>query len=195
MLTTEQLFTLKAAIAADPDPAVAAAVASNNDTELARLYNANSLFVVWKPDTRKSDIFGATTWKNFTPVDSVPAAAIPATPTEAEKFALQVHMARTLVCQSSQFNMQTLLISPGDTLNMALANIRNGIKDSVQNLPSGASGALLDAGWAAIKDVSIRFVNKVEQVFANGTGTTGTPGFLTYTGQVTIDDLGRMRSL
>jgi len=181
MLTTEQLITLKAAIAADLDPAVVAAVAANNDTELARLYNADSLFVVWKQDTRKSDIFGAVTWKNFTPVD-VPDGTV-------------IYTNRAIACQSSQFNMQTMLISPGDSLNMALANIRNGIKDSVQNLPSGASGALLDAGWAAIKDVSIRFANKVEKVFANGTGTTGTPGFLTYTGQVTINDLGQMRSL
>lgn len=194
-LTTAQLTTLKAHVIANADAAVQAAYAAGNDTELARLYNLPSAFIVWEPYTSKVAIFGAINWKNFTPLDPVPVAAVPATPTEGEKYALQQYTARAKVCQSSQFNIQTLLISPGDTLDMSISNIRNGVKDSLQNLPSGTAGALLDAGWSTVKTAATRAARVVESVFSTGTGTTGTPGTLVYIGEVSIDDLGKMRSL
>jgi len=171
---------LKAAILASTDPAVIAAlgggVIGRNDTELARLYNLDSLFVVWKPNARKSDIFGALTWKNFTPADAPDGTAL--------------WTNRSLACQGKQFNVQTMIMSPGDTLDMSQDGIRTGIKDAVQGLPAGVAGAVLDAGWAAIKAVSIRFANRAEALFATGTGTNGTPGLLVFEGTVSIDDIG-----
>lgn len=172
-----QIAILRAALLADQDPAVAAAVAARNDTETARLYNLPSTFVIWKKDTSKQAIFGATTWKNFTPADSPDSTAI--------------YTNRALACQSRQFNIQTMMISPGETLDMSQPNTRNGIKDAVENIPSGVGGALLDAGWTAIKAVSTRFATVAEKLFATGTGTAGTPGVLTLEGAVTTDDIGR----
>lgn len=176
-LTPEQIPVLRTALLADTNPDVVAARDARNDTEVARLYNLPSTFVAWKKDTSKSDIFGALTWKNFTPVDAPDGTVIWSN--------------RCFLCQCKQMNLQTMLISPGNMLDMSDSGIRDGIKDAVQNLPAGASGALLDAGWAAVKVVSIRFATVAEKVFATGTGTNGTPGLLVFSGAVTIDDIGK----
>ena len=60
-LTAQQLSTLKAAILADTDPAVVAALAIRNDTELARLYNLDAPGPVkaWLKRADKLAIFDA----------------------------------------------------------------------------------------------------------------------------------------
>lgn len=180
-LTQAQLPILKTAILDSADPAVIAAIGGGavgrNDTELARLYNLDSTFVVWRKDTSKSKLFGAITWKNMTLAD-VPDITV-------------IQTNRHLACHGKQFTLQTMLISPGETLDMSVKEIRDGVKDSVQNLPAGVSGALLDAGWAAIKVVSTRFVTVAEKIFATGTGTDAVPGTPVFEGMVTIDDIGR----
>lgn len=47
-MTPAQLQTLKAHILASTDPDVQAALAIRNDTEMARLYNLPSTFIVWR---------------------------------------------------------------------------------------------------------------------------------------------------
>lgn len=173
--------TLKAAILASADPAVIAAigggVVGRNDTELARLYNLDSTFVVWRKDASKSKMFGAITWKSMTPADAPDGTTIQTN--------------RHLACQGKQFVLQTMLISPGETLDMSIQKIRDGIKDSLQDLPAGVSGALLDAGWAATKAVATRFVTVAEKIFATGDGTAAVPGTPVFEGTITIDDIGR----
>jgi len=61
-LTTAQLATLKAAILADPDAAVIAARAIRNDTEVARLYNLASTFVVWRTAVPPEDYRQSVVW-------------------------------------------------------------------------------------------------------------------------------------
>ena len=179
-LTTAQRVTLKAAILADTNPLVIAALGGGdvgrNDTELARLYNLYSTIVVWRKDASKSKMFGAITWKNMTPADTPDGTTL--------------WTNRSLACQGKQFISQTMLISPGETLDMSIVKIRDGIKDSLQDLPAGAGGALLDAGWAAVKAVSTRFVTVAEKLFATGTGTDATPGTPVFEGFVTIADIG-----
>ncbi len=179
-LNTAQRATLKAAILADTNPLVIAALGGGevgrNDTELARLYNLNSTFVAWRKDTLKSAIFGAITWKNMTPADA-PDGTV-----------LQTN--RSLACQGKQFVLQTMLISPGETLDMSIQKIRDGVKDSVQNLPAGVNGAEVDAGWATIKIVSTRFVTVAEKLFATGAGTDATPGTPVFEGMIDIADIG-----
>lgn len=175
-MTPEQLTILKTSILTSTDQAVIDALAIRNDSELVRLYNLPSAFVAWRKDTSKSEIFGAITWKSFTPAD-VPDGT-------------QIYMNRVLACQSSQFNLQTMLISPGDTLDISKPSIRTGIKDALQNLPAGAGGVLLDAGWSTVKDISIRFATVTEQLFATGTGTNGSPGVLEFEGSININDMG-----
>lgn len=175
-LSTAQLTALKASILASQDPLVQEANTGGNHTELARLYNLNSTFVIWRKDASKSRIFGSITWKNFTPTD---------TPDGTTLWTNRSH-----ACQGKQFTLQTLLISPGETLDMAATKIRDGVKDSLQKLPAGVNGAELDAGWAATKDVSIRFATEAEKIFATGTGSEAIPGLLTFEGFVTIADIG-----
>jgi len=177
MLTDTQRTTLAAAIRADASPEVVAALAGRNDTELVRLYNLPSTFVIWKKNTSKQDIFGAIAWKNLTPADAPDGTA--------------AYTNRALACQSRQFNIQTMLISPGESLDMTKANIRTGVKDAVEGVPSGAGGALLDAGWTAIKAASTRLATVAETLFATGTGTNGSPGALTVEGSIDTEDVGR----
>lgn len=175
-MTPEQKVALKNNILASTDPAVMEALANRNDTELVRLYNLPSTFVIWRTDTSKSAIFGAITWKNLTPIDTPDGT--------------QLYTNRSHACEGKQMTLQTMLISPGTTLNMADQSIRDGIKDSLQNLPSGVGGALLDAGWAATKTVSTRLASVVEKIFATGAGTSTNPGTTTYEGTVNITIMG-----
>jgi len=56
MLTPAQETTLAAAIRADTDPLVIAALAMRNDVGLAELYNAASTFIVWRKNIPTSEI-------------------------------------------------------------------------------------------------------------------------------------------
>lgn len=69
-MTPEQLAALKATILADTDPAVIGARAIRNDTELARLYNFASTFIVWRTSVPVSEYRDALDW---TAVDGLTA--------------------------------------------------------------------------------------------------------------------------
>ena len=62
MLTTAQLTTLAAAIRADTDPNVVAALSIRNDVLLAELYNADSTFIVWKTSIKPIEYREAIVW-------------------------------------------------------------------------------------------------------------------------------------
>ena len=62
MLTTAQQTTLAAAIRADTDPAVVAALDIRNDVALAELYNAASTYIVWKTNLQPSEYREAIIW-------------------------------------------------------------------------------------------------------------------------------------
>ena len=70
MLTTVQRTTLADALRADTDPDVVAALAIRNDTELTRLYNLSSTFVVWRTNVPVAEYRDALTW---TEVDGLTA--------------------------------------------------------------------------------------------------------------------------
>ncbi len=69
-LTDAQSQTLATAIRADSDPAVVAALAQRNDTELARIYNLDSTFVIWRTSVQPSEYREAIVW---TAVDGLTA--------------------------------------------------------------------------------------------------------------------------
>jgi len=98
-LTAAQLPALKAALLADTDPTVQAAVSARNDTLITQLYNADSTFVVWRTSVTRSEMHSAYVW------------------TEMDSF--------TNAAKQFQFN---LLISEG-TINPSTANIRQGLQD------------------------------------------------------------------
>ena len=61
-MTPEQLTILAAAIRADTDPAVIAALDIRNDVLLAELYNAATTFIVWRTNIPPSEYREAITW-------------------------------------------------------------------------------------------------------------------------------------
>ncbi len=61
-LTDAQTQTLAAALRADTDPAVVTAMTQRNDAELARLYNADSTFVVWRTTIYPQEYREAIVW-------------------------------------------------------------------------------------------------------------------------------------
>ena len=148
-MTPEQLIVLKAAILAETDPVFVAARSTRNDMAIAAFYNQpnNPAFYVWKSSVPIDDIFDTINWALLTPAD-VPSAA-----DSVQLIETQIN--RGLVCQSKQINLQILL--QGRTqINATKLRVRQALTDSLQGIPSGASGAAQDAGWAQVKgdDVS-----------------------------------------
>ena len=70
MLTDAQATTLAAHIRANTDTDVVNALAIRNDTELARLYNLDSAFIVWRESITPTEYREAMDW---TEVDNLPA--------------------------------------------------------------------------------------------------------------------------
>lgn len=70
MLNETQLTTLATHIRASVDPAVVSALAVRNDTELARLYNLESTFIVWREAIQPSEYREQMVW---TEVDGLQA--------------------------------------------------------------------------------------------------------------------------
>ena len=69
-MTPEQMTYLAAAIRADTDPAVVAALAIRNDVLLAELYNAASTYIVWRTAVTPDQYREAIVW---TEVDALTA--------------------------------------------------------------------------------------------------------------------------
>ena len=182
-MNAQQLATLKAHIAANQDPAVISAATTGNDTELARLYNLPSTFSVWRSTTPADEIADAILWDRLTPVDTPDGSAIQTN--------------RLLLCQAKQMNLQVLL-QGRDTIGTGRLNLRNGLSDALQKVPSGIGGVEQDAGWLGVgrvKATIIRFATIAERAFATGTGTSGTPGVLgSFEGSLTIQDIGDIRN-
>jgi hypothetical protein len=71
-LTEAQRVTLATHIRANTDPDVVAALAGRNDTELTRLYNLDSSFIIWKKSVTPDEYRGAMLW---TEVDTLNTGA------------------------------------------------------------------------------------------------------------------------
>jgi len=56
MLNQTQRTTLAAHIRANTDPSVVEALAIRNDTEITRLYNLDSTFIVWKSSVQTNEV-------------------------------------------------------------------------------------------------------------------------------------------
>lgn len=165
MLNQTQLNTLKAAIQAETDTDFVEYRANGQTTKILEFYNAeaNPAFQVWKVTTSTSDIYDAINWANFTPTDAPDGTA--------------TWTNRSLACQGKQFNLQTLL-SGRELINTGKSNIRAGLQDALQNIPSGVGGANAAGGWTNVKSVIQRPATRFEKLFATGAGTTASPATL-----------------
>ena len=181
MLTSAQKTTLKAAIDANQTWA-AYPNASDGWNDLAIVLNQFTAdFVVWATDVPVNLIFDAITWKNFTPVDT-PSAL------DAALFT-----ARAAQCQGQQFNLQ-IMVQGQTTINGSRSKIRDGLKDALQNILSGASGATKDAGWSSVQTALQRFARTGEKILSTGTGTAQSPATMGFEGQLSAADVEAART-
>lgn len=181
-MTPAQLATLKAFILADPNMA-AKPLTSAGALEIATLLNAaaSPIYNVWRSVTPTSDILDSITWANLTPADTADGTA--------------TFTNRALVCQSKQMNLQ-IILQGRDSVTSGKLSVRGGLSDALQNVPAGAAGALVDAGWAGagkVKATITRTASVIEKLFATGNGTTATPSSMSYEGPVTSEDVQQAR--
>lgn len=178
-MTPAQLATLKTAILADP----ALVAIGRNDTEMARVLNLPTTFMVWRSTTPADDVIDAILWDRLTPIDTPDGTA--------------AQNGRELRCQTKQMNLQ-IILQGRENIATGRPNLRAGLTDALTNVPSGVNGATQDAGWLGagrVKTVITRAATAVEKVFATGTGTLGAPGALVFEGTITVADIGEMWNL
>lgn len=181
-LTNAEALVLKASILAQTDPAFLGYIAEGNPGMMAEYYNSASSFVVWDDHANVDNIFGAVNWKRFTVADSVPASNAASE--------VDIFKARVLQAQSQHMSLIALLRSGlVPWLNAAPAGINTGIKDALQNLPTGAGNTILDAGWVAVRASISRPASRFEALFSTGTGTEAAPGNCARFGNILAIDI------
>lgn len=173
-MTPAQLAILKADILADPE--LVAWITAGRPNQITAVYNADAApdFIVWKTQVRTEDVFDSITWSALTPADN---------PDSTQDWAN-----RSLACQGKQFNLQTILTGR-QSISGAKPAVRAGLQDALTNVPSGTAGALVNAGWAAVKATLSRKATRGEKLFATGAGTTASPATLGIDGLVTDADV------
>ena len=176
-LTTAQYTALGTYIAAQGDMNTFP-LGSDAAIAVAALFNQPSTFVVWATTTGADVMSDAIVWANMTPTDAPDGT--------------QAWLDRAMACQGKQFNLQLLLASR-DRISTGKTNVRAGFQDALTNVPSGAGGATVSAGWVTMKTVMQRFATRAESVFATGTGTAATPGVLVWEGNVGYQDVQQAR--
>lgn len=169
---------LKAFLLAETDPQLVEWRDTGNNGGMALWLNeiATPAFIVWRSSVPTSEIFAAITFSSMTPVDTPDSTA--------------TYTNRALMCQAKQINLQTMLIGR-DTLPTNKATIRAALQDALTNVPAGAGGTTLDAGWLGAGKVRLtiqRTVTRAERIFATGTGSQATPGDLVFEGAVSSED-------
>jgi len=178
-MTPQQRATLKAAVLASQDPAIAAAASARNDTELAKLLNLPSTFSVWRIDVPTSELIGAVKLASFTPADA---------PDDT-----MLYNNRCALCELKQNNIRMLFTR--ETITAQKPSTRQDLSDALTNVPAGTDGAAIDAGWLGagrVKATITRLATVAEKVFATGTGSAGVPGDLGWEGTVDVGLLAQM---
>lgn len=180
-MTPSQLATLKALVAAEPT--LAQAVLTGQDAAIAAWLNedASPSYFVWRSTTPASDVMDAITWANLTPADAADGTA--------------AFTNRALACQAKQLNLQ-ILLQGRESVATGKTSVRGGLSDALTNVPAGAGGTLMDAGWLGagkVKAAITRLASRAEKALATGSGTSGTPSALTFEGQVSVNDAGLLR--
>lgn len=178
-MDAEQLIIVKQAVQASQDAFIQAAAAKRNDTELARLLNLPTAFIVWRHNVPTDELLSCIKLAFYTPEDAATGTLL--------------FQNRAAVCELKQNSLRLLL--QRTSLTTQRLSTRQDLTDALTKIPAGASGAELDAGWLGagkVKSTISRAASVVERMFSDGTGTSGNPGDATWLGLITIDDIGRM---
>jgi len=177
MLTPAQCTTLKALAMADQT--AAALIAAGNDTGLADWFNTPTTSWIWRTSVPGDEVFDAIAWSALTPADTPDGSA--------------TYTNRALLCQAKQINLQ-ILLQGRERIAGAKATIRAGLSDALLNVPSGASGAIQSAGWAAVKGVLSRLATRAEAALASGTGTQASPATPAFDGMISYMEIPPIRT-
>lgn len=182
MLTTDQLTTLKAGIAAQTDPAFVAMRNAGSTGAMAEWLNQpNGTQKAWDTQASWTDIQNAIEYAKYTPLN----ADIPTTTAGTNK------MLAILIKLTVQQNM---LIGMQYGLDAGKAGVVAGLLDSVIQVPAGASSALVAPGGAAgvnVANAITRIASIAESLFITSSPTFGTvtAALLSWSGMLGNDDV------
>lgn len=183
-MTPAQLQTLGAYIAADP---VLSLIPNSNDGayEVAAALNlpASPAYSVWQTSVPTQDILDAIDWAKYTPSDAPDGSG--------------TWTNRMLAIQTKQMNLQNMLVGR-ESINATRANLRDGLRDAVIQLPAGVAGSMVAAGGASgvnVLNKMVRPARLIEKILVTGTATTGsvTAGLMGYEGTVSPGDVSTAR--
>lgn len=178
---SSRLATLRAAI--DADQALAA-LPNNPDANqsIADAFNANAApdFTVWLSSVPVDVVLNQITFANMTPVDAPDGT--------------QTWANRSLAAQGKQLNLQNLILGR-QSLPVGQSNFRAALQDALTGLPTGASGATIQANWAGVRTAIQRLATRAERLYATGTGTPASPANIVVEGRVTRDEVEAARNL
>lgn len=185
-LTASQMAAIKADILANPD-LNAQPLTSDGAFEIARLYAlpASPSFYVFRTNIPTQEVFNGVTWANLTPNEAPDGT--------------QAWANRSLACQGKQFNLQTLLVGQ-TSIDASKVNLRAGLQDALTNVPSGAGGATVAAGWVGIRDgVLARAASRLEKLLATVTvqqdgSTPAKAATMTREGSIGYQDIADARN-
>lgn len=171
-MTPTQLTTLKNAILSEPE--LSEYVSGGNDTAIANWLNseASPAFMIWRSNTPTSEIIDAITWSALTP-DSNPDGTAG-------------WGNRSAACRGRQLNLSILLNQ--EMLDATKANIRLGLQDALTNVPSGAGGALKNAGSSSVINVMQRNATRFEKIFSTPSGVAN---IASIEGNVSTSDIAK----
>lgn len=164
-LTDAQYVALATDITNTHAAEFAAAVAANDDQAIAATYNALASpdFWVWRTSVSKQEAVGATSQDGttFTWAGN----------------GFITRSVQELLC------WQELFDNAGHAVNPSLANIRQAFADIFSGVGNAA------ANRTHLTTVARRKALRIERLFAAGTGSTGSPGTLTFEGTVSYLDI------
>lgn len=153
----------------------------DTDFDIAKWYNGlTAAFQVYRNNIPVQEIYNNITWANLTPAD------VPDT--------TQQWLNRAMQCQGKQFNLQ-IILQGQNQIDATKANLRAGLQDSLTNVPSGAGGSTVSAGWVPVRDLLYTLATNAEKLFATGTGTTGSPATRVVYGNISAQDVNSARNL
>lgn len=163
-MNAAEIAILRTKLLAETNPAIVAARDARNDTECANLLNAITTSVVWRNDVTRAEIYHGTT-------EATLAGGTPTT------WNWTTYKNQSVPEQNAWVQMFM-----GESADFTLPNLR------------AAVGAIFGAANAQTTHVAAtakRFARKAETYFISGSATVGSPAVPTWTGMVTIDDIGR----
>lgn len=180
-MNPEQTTTLRNAVLAEPS--LQSAIQSANDDAIKNWLNAaaSPAWYVWRSTTDGDAVMDSIDWASLTPAGAVGST--------------QQYANNTLACQSRQISLQ-ILLQGRSSIATGKANIRKGLSDALIDVPAGANGALLDAGWLGngkVKATITRTATRAEKLLSTGTGTAGLPATLGWEGEITPAEASLLR--